>query len=51
VRLDRYGIDLVVATPRGIGLGRVAFEPRVESADGLRAAAVELTHRARAALA
>jgi putative heme iron utilization protein len=50
VRLDRYGIDLVVATPRGTGLGRVAFEPRVDTADGLRTAAVALTHRARAAL-
>ncbi|MGD9797270.1 MAG: HugZ family protein [Acidimicrobiia bacterium] len=51
IRVDRYGIDLVVATPRGTGLGRVAFEPRVETADGLRAAAVSLTRRARQSLA
>ena len=46
-RLDRYGIDLAIRTPRGQAAGRVGFEPRVEDADGLRAAAVELTRRAR----
>jgi putative heme iron utilization protein len=46
-RIDRYGLDLLVVTPRGGADVRVSFAARVESADGLRAATVELAHRAR----
>jgi putative heme iron utilization protein len=47
VRLDRYGIDLEIATPRGLAFGRAPFDPRVEDADGLRMAAVRLARAAR----
>lgn len=50
VRLDRYGIELEIDTPRGPASGRAPFEPRVESAEGLRGAAVQLARAARAAL-
>ena len=50
VRLDRYGVELDVSTPRGPAIGRVPFDPPVDSAEGLRAAAVHLAHAARAAL-
>jgi hypothetical protein len=46
-RLDRYGIELTIATPRGQATGRAGFEPRVDDPAGVRAAAVELTRRAR----
>jgi putative heme iron utilization protein len=45
---DRYGLDLVVETPRGAAPARVGFAAPVTEAGGLRAAAVELTRRARA---
>jgi len=52
-RIDRYGIDLVLATPRGPAAARVGFAEPVTAADRdeLRAAFRDLTHRARAALA
>lgn len=48
LRVDRYGLDLWVDTPRGAAPARVAFAEPVTEADGLRAASVELTRRARA---
>jgi putative heme iron utilization protein len=45
---DRYGLDLVLETPRGTAPARVGFAAPVTEAGGLRAAAVELTRRARA---
>lgn len=53
-RVDRDGIDLVLDTPRGRTEARVRFtEPVAEAAypDGLRAAFMNLTRRARTALA
>lgn len=46
---DRYGLDLVVETPRGRALARVGFAEPIVAADGLRAATVELARRARGA--
>jgi len=51
VRLDRYGLDLRVKTPRGRATARVAFAAPVAAPHGLRAASVEVARRARAALA
>jgi len=48
-RADRYGIDLTVVTPRGTAYTRVGFAEACTAPDGLRAATVELTKRARAA--
>ena len=48
-RADRYGLDLVLDTPRGTARPRVGFAAPVEAADGLRTASVELARRARAA--
>lgn len=48
LRIDRYGLDLWVDTPRGATPARVGFAEPVAEADGLRAASVELTRRARA---
>ena len=50
LRADRYGLDLGVTTPRGATSSRVGFAAPITEPDGLRAATVELTHRARAAL-
>jgi putative heme iron utilization protein len=44
---DRYGLDLVVETPRGRAPTRVGFAEPVEEPGGLRAATVELARRAR----
>jgi putative heme iron utilization protein len=49
-RVDRYGVDLDIDTPAGRVSGRAPFDPPVEDAAGLRAAAVALTRAARAAL-
>lgn len=46
-RADRYGLDLWVTTPRGGGPARVGFAEPCAAAGDLRAAAVELTRRAR----
>jgi len=46
--VDRYGLDLKVSTDRGVAYPRIGFAERLESADELRAATVELTRRARA---
>jgi putative heme iron utilization protein len=46
--LDRRGIDLVLDTPRGRAPTRVAFGGELADRAQLRAATVELTHRARA---
>jgi putative heme iron utilization protein len=48
---DRYGLDLVVDTPRGTAPTRVGFATTVTEPGGLRAATVELTRRARASSA
>jgi putative heme iron utilization protein len=48
---DRYGLDLVVDTPRGRAPARVGFAAPVTEPSGLRGATVELTRRARAQLA
>jgi putative heme iron utilization protein len=45
--IDRYGLELFVTTPRGYGFGRVPFAETVTDPGGLRAATVELAHRAR----
>ena len=45
---DRYGLDLMVGTPRGSAPARVGFAEPVTEPAGLRAATVELTQRARA---
>jgi putative heme iron utilization protein len=45
---DRYGLDLVVDTPRGRAPVRVGFAAPVGDRAGLRGATVELTRRARA---
>jgi hypothetical protein len=47
--LDRYGIDLALDTARGRAPARVAFPAPLTDRAQLRAAAVELTQRARAA--
>jgi len=47
-RADRYGLELVVETPRGTARPRVGFATPVAAPAGLRAACVELTRRARA---
>ena len=47
--LDRRGIDLAVHTPRGRAATRVGFGQALTESSQLRAATVELTHRARAA--
>ncbi|WP_067686697.1 HugZ family pyridoxamine 5'-phosphate oxidase [Nocardia jejuensis] len=48
-RADRYGLDLRVTTPRGVAVTRVGYASPIDSPAELRAATVELTHRARAA--
>lgn len=45
---DRYGLDLMVGTPRGAAPARVGFAEPVTDPAGLRGATVELTRRARA---
>lgn len=45
---DRYGLDLVLETPRGRAYTRVGFAEPADSAGGLRAATMELARRARA---
>ena len=47
--LDRRGIDLTVHTPRGHAPTRVAFPQPLAESSQLRAATVDLTHRARVA--
>ncbi len=49
VRIDRYGMDLVAESPRGAGTARVGFAETVDAPDGLRAATVAVTRRAREA--
>lgn len=49
--IDRHGIDLAVFTPRGVAPIRIGYAEPVTAADGLRAATVELTRRAREAAA
>jgi hypothetical protein len=49
--LDRRGIDLALDTPRGRAPARVPFSATLTDSAQLRAATVELTHRARAAWA
>lgn len=51
LRADRYGLDLALLTPRGRTPGRVSFLERVDAADGLRKATVDLTKAAREAIA
>lgn len=48
-RCDRYGLDLWVQTPRGGAPSRIGFAEPIDAPDGLRAAAVEVTRRARSA--
>lgn len=49
-RIDRYGLDLAIAGPRGDATARVGFEHPAAHPGDLRAATIELTRRARAAL-
>jgi putative heme iron utilization protein len=44
---DRYGLDLMLQTPRGRAPARVAYAQPVTSSRGLRAATVDLARRAR----
>lgn len=44
---DRYGIDLRVGTGRGVAYTRIGYARPISSFSELRAAAVELTNRAR----
>ncbi|MEA2139449.1 MAG: hypothetical protein QOG56_2599 [Solirubrobacteraceae bacterium] len=44
---DRYGLDLVLDTPRGRAPARVGFAEPITSSGGLRAATVQLARRAR----
>jgi heme oxygenase (biliverdin-IX-beta and delta-forming) len=46
---DRYGLDLRVATPRGVAYARIGYAAPIDSIDELRSATVELTRRARPA--
>jgi hypothetical protein len=48
VRIDRYGLDLELQTPRGFASTRIGFAERAAAPGGLRAATVELARRARA---
>jgi putative heme iron utilization protein len=48
VRIDRYGMDLHVQTPRGFAETRLAFAVPANRPGDLRAATVELAKRARA---
>ncbi len=50
VRIDRYGLDLRLQTPRGIAETRIAFAEPANAPGDLRGATVELTRRARAQL-
>lgn len=45
--IDRYGLDLLVETPRGRAYTRAGFGRRLASVDELRSAAADLVHRAR----
>ena len=45
---DRYGLDLMLETPRGRAPARVGYADPVTAPGGLRAATVELARRARA---
>lgn len=45
---DRYGLDLMIETPRGRAPARVGYAEPVGAPGGLRAATVELARRARA---
>jgi putative heme iron utilization protein len=47
VRIDRYGMDLHVQTPRGFAETRLAFAEPANKPGDLRAATVELAKRAR----
>jgi len=44
---DRYGLDLVIHTPRGRAERRVGFAEPITARNGLRSATVELARRAR----
>ncbi|MCH9722854.1 MAG: DUF2470 domain-containing protein [Actinomycetia bacterium] len=46
--IDRYGLDLLVSTPRGEAYTRVGFGGPLDSADELRSATAALVRRARA---
>ena len=47
-RADRYGLQLRIESPRGVARTRVGYAAPLDGIDGLRAATVELTRRARA---
>ena len=49
VRIDRYGMDLQVQTPRGSAETRLGFAEPANRPGDLRAATVELAKRSRAA--
>ncbi len=51
LRADRYGLDLVVHTPRGRAETRVGFAEPITQPNGLRSATVELARRAARLLA
>ena len=48
VRIDRYGLDLNIKTPRGFATARIAFAEPANKPGDLRGATVELARRARA---
>jgi heme iron utilization protein len=45
--VDRYGLDLRIATDRGVAYTRVGYAAPIDSIDELRSATVELARRAR----
>ena len=47
VRIDRYGLDLNIQTPRGFTTARIAFAEPANQPGDLRGATVELARRAR----
>jgi len=47
---DRYGLDLLVHTPRGRAQARVGFAEPISQPNGLRSATVELARRSRSLL-
>lgn len=46
---DRYGLDLKVTTERGVAYTRIGYPHRLDAADQMRAATVELVQQAKAA--
>jgi putative heme iron utilization protein len=48
--VDRYGFELTISTPAGIGAARLAFDAPLASAADARAQLIALARRAEASL-